>query len=40
MRGVQKQNSEMVTSSMQGIFRTNSKSRAEFLSFIRSSSNI
>jgi GTP cyclohydrolase IA len=40
MRGVQKQDSEMVTSSMQGIFRTNSKSRAEFLSFIRSTSNI
>jgi GTP cyclohydrolase I len=38
MRGVQKQDSEMVTSSMLGSFRLNSKTRAEFLSFIRSNS--
>ena len=35
MRGVQKQNTKMVTSSMLGIFRTDSKTRMEFLSLIR-----
>jgi GTP cyclohydrolase I len=35
MRGVQKQNSEMVTSSMLGMFRTKSETRSEFLSLIR-----
>ncbi|MHA1673132.1 MAG: GTP cyclohydrolase I FolE [Promethearchaeota archaeon] len=34
MRGVQKQNSVMTTSSMIGIFRKDSKTRAEFLSLI------
>lgn len=40
MRGVEKQNSEMVTSCMLGIFRRRPESRAEFLSLIgrRSSS--
>ncbi|MBI3317953.1 MAG: GTP cyclohydrolase I FolE [Candidatus Omnitrophica bacterium] len=37
MRGVQKQNTKMVTSSMLGIFRTDPKTRTEFLSFIRGS---
>jgi GTP cyclohydrolase I len=36
MRGVQKQNSSMVTSSMLGEFRTNDSTRKEFLSLIRS----
>ncbi len=35
MRGVQKQNSEMVTSSMLGLFRNRSETRMEFLSFIK-----
>ncbi len=35
MRGVQKQNTKMVTSSMLGIFRTDPKTRMEFLSLIR-----
>jgi GTP cyclohydrolase IA len=34
MRGVQKQNSEMVTSCMLGSFRDDSKTRSEFLSLI------
>ena len=37
MRGVQKQNTRAVTSSMLGAFRTNEKTRAEFLTLIRSS---
>jgi GTP cyclohydrolase I len=35
MRGVEKQNSAMVTSAMRGVFRTNSNTRNEFLSLIR-----
>ncbi len=35
MRGVQKQNAKMITSSMLGCFRTDAKSRSEFLGFIR-----
>lgn len=35
MRGVQKQNSLMMTSSMQGIFREDPKTRAEYLALIR-----
>ena len=35
MRGVQKQNTKMVTSSMLGTFRTDPKTRMEFLSLIR-----
>jgi hypothetical protein len=35
MRGVQKQNSMMVTSCMLGAFRTRSETRMEFLSFIK-----
>ena len=37
MRGVQKQNARAVTSAMLGIFRSNEKTRAEFLTLIRSS---
>ena len=36
MRGVQKQNSSMKTSSMLGIFRSNQSTRAEFLSLVSS----
>lgn len=35
MRGVQKQNTKMVTSSMLGTFRSDPKTRMEFLSLIR-----
>lgn len=35
MRGVEKQNAHMITSSMQGRFRTDSKTREEFLNLIR-----
>lgn len=37
MRGVQKQNTRAVTSAMLGLFRTNEKTRMEFLTLIRSS---
>jgi len=36
MRGVEKQNSSMKTSSMLGIFRSNQSTRAEFLSLVSS----
>jgi len=36
MRGVEKQNTLAVTSSMLGIFRTEQKARSEFLELIRS----
>ncbi len=38
MRGVQKQNTKMITSSMLGTFRADSKTRMEFLSLIREKS--
>lgn len=37
MRGVQKQNSKAITSCMLGVFRTDSKTRTEFLNLIRNS---
>ena len=37
MRGVQKQNSKTVTSSMLGAFRDDSRSRSEFMELIRES---
>ena len=36
MRGVEKQNSNMVTSVMLGIFRSDDRTRSEFLSLVRS----
>jgi GTP cyclohydrolase IA len=39
MRGVEKQHSEAVTSSMLGVFRNEEETRTEFLSLIRSRSN-
>lgn len=36
MRGVEKQNSLMTTSVMQGIFRTDARTRSEFLTLIKS----
>jgi GTP cyclohydrolase I len=37
MRGVRKENASMVTSAMRGTFRSDSKTRGEFLELIRSS---
>jgi len=34
-RGIQKQNSKMITSSLTGVFKTNSETRAELMSFIK-----
>ena len=36
MRGIEKQNSTVVTSAMRGAFQTNSKTREEFMMFIHS----
>jgi len=38
MRGVQKQNTRAITSAMLGVFRTSEKTRAEFLTLVRSGS--
>jgi GTP cyclohydrolase I len=38
MRGVEKQNSRTITSALRGIFRTDSRTREEFLSLVRGSS--
>jgi GTP cyclohydrolase I len=35
MRGVEKQNSRAVTSSLLGTFRSDARTRAEFLDFVR-----
>jgi len=35
MRGIEKQNSTVVTSAMRGAFQTNSKTREEFMTFVR-----
>jgi GTP cyclohydrolase I len=37
MRGVQKQNSSAMTSALRGVFQTDSKTRNEFLAFVRAS---
>jgi GTP cyclohydrolase I len=37
MRGVEKQNSSVMTSAMLGTFRTNLETRAEFMTLIRPS---
>jgi GTP cyclohydrolase I len=39
MRGVKKANARMVTSAMRGVFREDSKTRAEFMAHINRSSN-
>jgi len=38
MRGVEKQNSRTITSALRGIFRTDSRTREEFMSLVRGSS--
>jgi GTP cyclohydrolase IA len=38
MRGVRKENARMITSAMRGAFQEDSKTRGEFMSFIRGSS--
>ena len=38
MRGVEKQNSEVFTSSMSGVFHSNESTRIEFLDLIRTGS--
>jgi len=35
MRGIEKQNSTVVTSAMRGVFQTNSKTREEFMTLLR-----
>jgi len=40
MRGVEKQNSRTVTSAMLGAFKTDPKSRSEFLGLLRKDNNL